>query len=92
LQRVLGGRGTLFAILFSVVLLAFLILPMVSLAETLIDGVQTLASHLKDGNANHPTASSQRRNLANHRLVVEQLVEFGVEGPDRGDQKFYPSD
>jgi predicted PurR-regulated permease PerM len=54
LQRVLGGRGTLFAILFSVVLLAFLILPMVSLAETLIDGVQTLASHLKDGTLTIP--------------------------------------
>src|SRR6516164_6960053 len=49
LQLALGGRGVLTAILFTVLLLAFLIVPVVLLAETLVEGVQTLAAHFKDG-------------------------------------------
>jgi len=49
LQLALGGRAGLPAILFTVLLLVFLILPMVLLAGTLVDGVQTLGAHLKDG-------------------------------------------
>lgn len=54
LQLALGGRGVLSAILFSVVLLGLLILPMVLLAETLVDGVQTLGAHVKDGTLTVP--------------------------------------
>ena len=49
LQMALGGREALSAILFTVVLLASLIVPMVLLAGTLVEGAQTLAAHLKDG-------------------------------------------
>ena len=49
LQLALGGRGVLTAILFTVLLLAFLIVPVVLLAETLVEGVKTLAAHFKDG-------------------------------------------
>ena len=49
LQLALGGRRVLTAILFTVLLLAFLIVPVVLLAETLVEGVQTLAAHFKDG-------------------------------------------
>ena len=49
LQLALGGRGVLTAILFTVLLLAFLIVPVVLLAETLVEGIQTLAAHVKDG-------------------------------------------
>jgi predicted PurR-regulated permease PerM len=48
-QRALGGRGVLTAVLFAVLFLALLIVPVVLLADTLIDGVQTLAAHLKEG-------------------------------------------
>ncbi len=48
-QRALGGRGALTATLFAVLFLSLLIVPVVLLADTLIDGVQTLASHLKEG-------------------------------------------
>jgi predicted PurR-regulated permease PerM len=48
-QRALGGRGVVTAVLFAVLFLALLIVPVVLLADTLIDGVQTLASHLKEG-------------------------------------------
>jgi predicted PurR-regulated permease PerM len=49
LQRVLGGRGVLAAVLISLLLLTVLIVPVVLLAGTLIGGIQTLAAHLKDG-------------------------------------------
>jgi len=49
LQRVLGGRGVLAAILITLLLLALLIVPVGLLAGTLIGGIQTLAAHLKDG-------------------------------------------
>ena len=54
LQLALGGRGVLSAILFSVVLLGLLILPMVLLADTLVEGVQALGAHLKDGTLTVP--------------------------------------
>jgi len=49
LQRALGGRGVLTSILFTVLVLAFLIIPVLLLAETLVEGVQTIASHFKEG-------------------------------------------
>ena len=49
LQLALGGRGVVTSILFTILLLAFLIIPVVLLAETLIEGVQTLAAHFKEG-------------------------------------------
>jgi predicted PurR-regulated permease PerM len=48
-QRQLGGRGVLTAVLFAVVALALLIIPVVLLADTLIEGAQTFVSHLKEG-------------------------------------------
>ena len=54
LQLRLGGRRGWSAVLFSVVLLALLILPMILLAETLLEGVQTLAARLKDGTLTIP--------------------------------------
>ena len=54
LQRVLGGRGTLAAVLFTLLLLAILIVPVALLTGTLIDGIQTLATHLKEGSLTLP--------------------------------------
>ena len=48
-QRALGGREVVAAVLFAVLFLALLIVPVVLLADTLVEGVQTLASHLKEG-------------------------------------------
>jgi predicted PurR-regulated permease PerM len=48
-QRALGGRRVVTAVLFAVLFLTLLIVPVALLAGTLIEGVQTLASHLKDG-------------------------------------------
>jgi predicted PurR-regulated permease PerM len=49
LQRVLGGRGVLAAVLITILLLTLLIVPVVLLAGTLIGGIQNLAAHIKDG-------------------------------------------
>ncbi len=49
LQRALDGRSTLSAILFTVVLLLLLILPMILLAETLVEGIQTIAARFREG-------------------------------------------
>jgi predicted PurR-regulated permease PerM len=57
LQVALRGRGALSAIVFTVVLLALLIVPMVLLVETLVDSVQALATHLRDGTLTIPPPS-----------------------------------
>jgi len=49
MQLALGGRGVLSAAVFTVVLLALLIIPVVLLAETLAEGVQTLAARFREG-------------------------------------------
>lgn len=49
LQSVLGGRGGLAAVLCTVFLLAVLIIPVVLLTRTLVEGVQTLTARLQDG-------------------------------------------
>ena len=54
LQGMLGGRSGLAATLFTLVLLTLLVLPVVSLTGTLVEGIQTLAAHLKDGTLTVP--------------------------------------
>lgn len=49
LQAALGGRGGLAAVAFTVVLLTLLIVPVILLGETLVDGMQTLTAHMKNG-------------------------------------------
>jgi predicted PurR-regulated permease PerM len=61
LTNALGGRRVLSAVLFTVLLLAFLIIPVVLLAEALVGSIQTLAAHFKDGTLviPHPPAGVQ---------------------------------
>ena len=49
LQSVLGGRSGPAAIVFTVAFLALLIIPVVLLAQSLVEGVLVLSAHLKDG-------------------------------------------
>jgi len=49
LQKLLKGRGGLAAILWTLLLLAVLILPLVLLAQSLVQGVQPLAAQLRNG-------------------------------------------
>jgi len=54
LQSLLGGRGTLAAVLCSLLLLAVLIVPVALLTGTIIDGIQTLVAHIRDGTLGVP--------------------------------------
>jgi predicted PurR-regulated permease PerM len=49
LQRALRGRGVWSSAIVTLVILAFLILPLVLLMGTLVDGAQSVATHVKDG-------------------------------------------
>jgi predicted PurR-regulated permease PerM len=51
LQKLMGGRGVLAAVLFTLALLAVLILPVMLLAGSLIEGVQSVSAHVKSGAA-----------------------------------------
>jgi len=53
-QLALGGRGVLSAVLLTVVLLGCLILPTVLLTGTLIGGINSVVSHIKDGTLTVP--------------------------------------
>ena len=49
LRNLLGGRGSLAAVVFTVALLTLLIVPIVLLAQTLIDGSMSLAARIQSG-------------------------------------------
>ena len=49
LQKLIGGRGVLAAVLFTLILLAVLILPVFLLADSLVEGVQAVTAHVKSG-------------------------------------------
>jgi predicted PurR-regulated permease PerM len=49
MQSAIGGRGGLAAIFYTLILLAILIIPVVLLAQSLVEGVTTLTAHMKDG-------------------------------------------
>jgi len=50
----MGGRGALAAVLCSLCFLAILIIPVVLLAETMIEGIQTLSGYVKSGSISVP--------------------------------------
>lgn len=54
LQRALGGRGVWSSVILTVLILTFLLVPLVLLMGTLIDGVQSVAAQVKDGTLGIP--------------------------------------
>jgi predicted PurR-regulated permease PerM len=54
LERLLSGRGTLAAVLCTVILLTGLIVPIALLTGTLVEGIQTLTTRLKAGTLTIP--------------------------------------
>ena len=49
LQRMVNGRGGLAAAIWTMLLLAVLIIPVVLLANSMVEGVYSLTTHLKEG-------------------------------------------
>ena len=58
LQKLMGGRGVLAAVVFTLAFLAVLIVPVVLLADSLIEGVQSVTAHVKSGAAIIPPPPS----------------------------------
>jgi predicted PurR-regulated permease PerM len=54
MKDVLGGRGAPAAVLCTVFLLAILFVPVGLLTGTLVEGIQSVAAHLKDGSLTVP--------------------------------------
>ncbi len=54
LQRALGGRDGLAAVICTLLMMAILIVPLVLLAGTIVDGMQTLIASIKDGKLTIP--------------------------------------
>jgi predicted PurR-regulated permease PerM len=54
LKKLVGQRSGFAAVLFTVLLLGALIVPIVMLSRTLIDGFQAVAAHLQNGTATVP--------------------------------------
>jgi predicted PurR-regulated permease PerM len=54
LQRVVGGGGGLAAVLWTLLLLAVLILPIFLLGQSLVEGIRPLAMQLKEGTLTIP--------------------------------------
>ena len=54
LRNLVGGRGNLAAVLFTLLFLAILIVPIALLADTMVEGVQTLTLRVKAGTLGIP--------------------------------------
>ncbi len=51
MQKVLRGRETLAAVVCTLILLGVLIIPVVLLAQSLLQGIETVTTHIKEGTA-----------------------------------------
>jgi len=70
LQSALGNRGALAAVLFTVALLAVLIVPVFLLAESLVAGIQSVTAHVQSG---APVVPPPPANIVNWPLVGAPL-------------------
>ena len=73
LEKLMGGRGVLAAVMFTLILLAVLILPVYLLADSLIDGVQVVTAHVKSGAAIVPPPPSS---IAGWPLIGAPLTKM----------------
>ena len=73
LEKLMGGRAVLAAVLFTLALLAVLILPVFLLAGSLIDGVQVVTAQVKSGAAIIPPPPSS---IAGWPLIGAPLTKL----------------
>lgn len=73
LQKLLGGRSGLASVLFTILLLAVLIVPIALLAHTLADGFRALAARLRDETITIPLPPS---NIATWPIVGKPLTDL----------------
>jgi hypothetical protein len=73
LQKLLGGRGGLAAVVFTVLLLAVLVVPIVMLSQTLVDGSQAVAARLHNGTVTIPPPPA---NIATWPILGQPLSDL----------------
>ena len=73
LQKLLGGRGGWAAVLFTVLLFAVFIVPIVMLSQTLIEGAHGLAARLQNGT---PTIPPPPPNIAGWPIIGKPLSDL----------------
>jgi predicted PurR-regulated permease PerM len=73
LQKLLGGRGGWAAVLFTVLLLSVLIVPIVLLSQTLIEGSQALAARLQNGTLTIPPPPEK---IASWPIIGKPLTDI----------------
>jgi predicted PurR-regulated permease PerM len=73
LQKAVGGRGGLAAVLFTVALLALLAIPVALLSETLAGGIQSLVARFKGGTLIIPPPPA---NIESWPLIGAPLYSF----------------
>ena len=75
------------AVVFTLALLAVLILPVFLLAGSLIDGVESVTAHVKSGAAIIPPPPSPHRRLAADRRTPGESLASGLPRPQRVAQR-----
>lgn len=73
LRSILGGRGKLAAVLFTLLFLAILAIPVGLLTETMIEGIQTLIGKIKEGGFSIPPPPD---NVGTWPLIGAPLYNF----------------
>ena len=79
LRRVVGERSGIAASLFTLLSLMLLIVPIVMLSETAVDGIQMLVSQLSDGDLNIPPPPAS---IATWPVVGEEVHQFWQQASD----------
>ena len=92
LQSLLGGRGTLAAVLGTLLFLAVLIVPVALLTETTIEGAQDLTAHIKDGSLAIPPPPDNVRTWPLIGRACEPHMEHGFDKFDRPAAKLRSAD
>ena len=75
LTKALRGRAKLAAAICSVLLLAVLIVPCVLMADTLVDGIQSLTAQLRAGRLNLPSPPPRLEKVP---VIGSRLEEFWI--------------
>jgi predicted PurR-regulated permease PerM len=79
LRRMMGERNGIAATLFILLALIILIVPIVLLAGTAVNGIQMIVGHLSDGDLNIPPPPES---IATWPVVGEKLTQFWQQASD----------
>jgi len=88
LQRALGGRAVIAAILFTLLLLALMIVPAILLGQSLVESAQAITAKFKGGIAIIPPPPVYIESWPIIGHPLRALWELASSEPEPSDQKF----